>query len=55
LYLFAGIFSRNIFKSDYEQLVELDSEDESEESDEICKKGVLSYSYLDSDLMTPEQ
>lgn len=44
-----------MYKSNCEQLDELDSEDESEASDDVCKKGVFSYGFLDSSLMTPEQ
>lgn len=49
LYLFADFLDRS------ERLDEFDSEDESEVSDDLCKKDFLPFTYSSSSLMIPEQ
>lgn len=50
MYLFSDLLDQ------CEQLDEFDSEDESETSDDnSCKKSNISYRYLSSDILIPEQ
>jgi len=49
LYLFADFLDRS------ERLDEFDSEDESEVSDDLCKKDFLPFRFSSSSLMIPEQ
>jgi len=44
-----------LLRTDIKQLDEFDSEEESDKSDDLCKKDFLPYSFSSSSLMIPEQ